>query len=217
MSKIEVDLQEAHHHPGSTGHEDNTSAEAVNDPETNDCAENVDGSENDLGDVAVTDSSGSKDCGAKVEEEVGSGQLLACLENNSESCTVEHARGSENFSPAERFSVCILLINLFLDVCDLLVDDIGVGRKANETGNGLASLISATTAVGKSRALREEQNTSTESQSPCKGEAVGDSPRSAVTPGLCSPVDHFGGPDTQGNEQLVRRDNDTTDQGGSTL
>lgn len=124
LPKNEVDLQEAHHHPGSTGHENDTSTKAVNDPETDDCAEDVDGSEDNLGDVAVADSSGSKDSGAKVKEEVGSGQLLACLENNSESCTVEHARTGEDLGPAERFSVCILLVDLFLNLCNLLIDDI---------------------------------------------------------------------------------------------
>lgn len=174
--KFEVDLQEAHHHPGSTGHEDNTATEAVNDPETNDCAEYVDGSEDNLGDVAVADTSGSKDGGTKVEEEVGSSQLLAGLEDNSKSGTVEHARRGENLGPFERFSVRILLVNLFLNLGNLFIDDIRVRRKANETGNGLASLINATTAVGKSRTLGKQENTSTEGQGPGKSETVGDSP-----------------------------------------
>lgn len=175
-AKAQIDLQEAHHHPGSTRHEDNTTTEAVNDPQTDNCAEDVDGSENNLGDIAVADTSGSKDSGTKVEEEVCSSQLLAGLEDNSESGTVEHTRGGENLGPLERLSVCILLVNLFLNLGNLLVDDVGVGRKANKTGNGLAGLIDTTTAVGKSGTLRKEENTSTESQGPGKSKTVGDSP-----------------------------------------
>lgn len=68
---------ETHEHPCGAGHQRITTAALLDDIKTGKGAANIDGSENDLRHVAVTQSCGGKDRRAKVEEEVGACKLEA--------------------------------------------------------------------------------------------------------------------------------------------
>lgn len=210
-------LQEAHHHPRGANHESVATAEPLRHPQGNDCAKDIDGSENDLRHIAVADSRGGKDSGAKVEEEVGTRELLAGLENDAENGAVQHARGGEDFAQPELVGASALLVEIVLDIGELVVDALGVGREAGQLGDGDARAVNAAAAAVVARTLGHEQDGGTENESPGKGQAVGDAPRGAVRLGLGAPVDHLGGPDAQGDEELVRGDDDAADDGGSTL
>lgn len=71
--------EEAHHHPEGATHESISSSTLLDNVETAKGATNVDGTENDLGNVAVAKTGGTEDGGTVVEEEVGTRQLLTSL------------------------------------------------------------------------------------------------------------------------------------------
>lgn len=208
--------EEAHHHPSGTDHQRDTATTLLNDIETTEGASAVDGSENELGDVGVLKTSGSKDSGTEVEEEVDTSELLTGLEDNTEDGTVHHTGTSEDLNKAglgER----ALFLKLLADLIDLAVNTGGVDVETGKASNGLAGFLLLTLSVSKSRGLGEEKDTTTEEQGPEEVKTVGNSPRSAAGVLVGTPVDHFSTPDTKGNEELVARDNDTSDDGRGTL
>lgn len=210
--------EERHHHPRRTDHEDGTATEALDDPQAGNGAHDVDGAENDLGGVAVLDAGGGEHGGTEVEEEVGTSELLTSLKNNTEGGAEQHTRASEDLCEMELCGAFALLVQLSLDVGNLLVDNGAAVGETDELGDGLASLFDAALGVGIARGLGEEENTGSEEQGPSESQAVGNAPCGTVGVGLVSaPVDHLSSPDTKGNEELVRRNNDTADLGGCAL
>lgn len=208
--------EEAHHHPSSSNHERLSTATLLDNVETTEGTETVDRAENELSDVAVLKTGGSKDSGTEVKEEVDTSELLTSLENNTEEGTVEHALAGEDLNEAglgER----VLFVELLLDVVDLSVNTGGVDVETGKVGDGLSGLFLLTLSVGKSRRLGKEEDANTEEKSPEEVEAVGDSPGSTAGVVVGSPVDHFGTPDTEGNKELVARDDEASDNGRSTL
>lgn len=210
------DLQETGHHPQGTDHESDTTATLLHNVETNKGKGAVDGSENELGGVTVANTGGGEGSSTEVEEEVGTGELLAGLEGNAEQSAVKHARASEDLVPG-RVGESAVLLKLGVNLIHLLVNSKGVGVGTSKLGDGVASLLHAALAVSITGTLGKEQDTTTEDQSPGKGETVGNSPSGAVGSGLCAPVDHLSSPDTQGDEKLVGGDEHTTDDGGTAL
>jgi hypothetical protein len=167
--------QEAHHHPGGTDHERDTATTLLNDIETAEGTESVDGSENELSDVGVLETGGSKDGGTEVEEEVDTSELLTGLENNTEDGTVHHTGTSEDLNKAG-LGHGTLLLKLLTDLIDLAVDTGGVGLETSKASNVVASFLLLTLSVGESRGLGEEENTNTEKKGPEEVETVGNSP-----------------------------------------
>lgn len=206
------DLQETHHHPGSANHESIPATTLLHNIEAGECAGAVDGSENELGDIAVAQTSRGKDGGAKVlylstslyesrgrggthEEEVDTSKLLTSLKSNSECGTVQHTGSSKDLVPS-RLGQSALFVKLLLDFGDLAVDAGSIRRKTSQSGNGVSSFVLTTLAVGISRTLGKEKNTGAKDQRPQEGKAVGDPPRCGGSVALSAPVDHLGSPDT---------------------
>lgn len=208
--------EEAHHHPGGTDHERDTATTLLDDIETAEGTESVDRSENELGDVRVLETSGSKDGGTEVEEEVDTSELLTGLENNTEDGTVHHAVTSEDLNKAG-LGQGALLLKLLTDLIDLAVDTGGVGLETSKASDVVASFILLTLSVGESRRLGEEENANTEKKGPEEVEAVGNSPRGAAVVVVGTPVDHLSAPNTEGDHELVARNDDTSDDGRSRL
>merc|ERR1712000_82588 len=209
--------EEAHHHPSSPRHEDRTTPKSLDDPQTQDRAEHIDGPENELSDIAVADARGRKHGGAEIEEEVGTGELLASLEDYSQDGAVEHPWASEDLAPLETGRVALLLVELGLEVVDLPLHFGCVGRQPTKFGNVAAGIFCLAPAVGKPRTFRKEKDANTQDQSPGEGKAVRYSPRRTGVHLLGAPVDHFGRPDTQSDQKLVGRHDNAANDGGHTL
>jgi hypothetical protein len=208
--------EEAHHHPSSSNHERLSAATLLDNVETTEGTETVDRAENELSDVAVLKTGGSKDSGTEVKEEVDTSELLTSLENNTEEGTVEHALASEDLNEAglgER----VLLVELLLDVVDLSVDTGGVDVETGKVGDGLSGLFLLTVSVGKTRRLGKQKDTSSKKKSPEEVETVGNSPGRAAGVVVGAPVNHLSSPDTESDKELVARDDKTSNDGGGAL
>lgn len=208
--------EEAHHHPGGTDHQRLSATTLLDDVETAEGTETVDRAENELGDVAVLETGGSKDGGTEVEEEVDTSELLTSLEDDTEDGAVHHALASEDVDKAgggER----VLFVKLLLDIGDLTVNTRGVDVETSKVGDGLSGLFLLTLSVGKSGRLGKQKDTSSEEKGPEEVETVGNSPGSTASVVIGSPVDHLSTPDTKCNKELVARDDKTSDDSRSTL
>lgn len=112
---------EAGEHPESSYDESFPTTEVLNNVKTAERAEEVDGTEDDCGNVAVAQSSGCENGCAVVEEKVGTGELLQGLESDTEGNTVCHTRTSNDLVEGV-FAASILGIELGLDLANLTVD-----------------------------------------------------------------------------------------------
>ena len=63
--------EQADEHPCSTAHHSHAAADVLNNPEATDSGNDVNGTEDDRGDVGVLETGGAEDDGAVVEEVVG--------------------------------------------------------------------------------------------------------------------------------------------------
>lgn len=90
---------EAHKHPQSSDDEGVAATALLDDPETADGARHVDSTQDDLRDVGVTETGGLEDGCSVIEEEIRSGELLAGLQDDSESNTVKHLGSCEELDP----------------------------------------------------------------------------------------------------------------------
>lgn len=147
-----------------------------------------------------------------VEKVVGTGQLLQGLKHHTKDNTEEHARRSQELMPL------LLLVQLgFLLLTDLVHFFHNSGmvlRNAIEFGQIGSASVDIPVAEIKSRALGEEQHTTTQTKGKEEGQAQGDTPLGSVFQALGSQVDAVGKEDTQGDEELVATDNRTTDVTG---
>lgn len=207
---------EANERPGSTSHESLSATALGDNVETSERAADVDGTKNDLGNVGVGQTGGGEDSRSVVEEEVGTGKLLTSLESHTKDGTVEHTWTSEDLEPGSLLA-SLLLLKLDADLRDLGVDLGVVWLNTSETSDDLASILLAALAVGETWGLWEEQDTSAEDESPEERKTVWNSPGGAGGHGLGTVVDHLSRPDTEGDEQLVRSNEDTTDDPWSRL
>ena len=135
--------QEAADGPESTDDESSAASALLDDPKTTESAEDVDGAENDLGDVRVVKTDTLEDGCAVVEEEVGTGKLLAGLEHNTDHDATEHGRGSEHLPPLGVLAGS-LLVELEADLVDLVVDRLVVSVDTTKASDGSAGLLLAT-------------------------------------------------------------------------
>ena len=203
--------EQTHGHPRSTDHHSLAATDVLNNPETEDCSDNVDGTENDGSDVGVLETGGRENGCSVVEEVVGTSQLLTSLEDHTEQTAVQHAGTGEDLVPWV-VTTSSLSLELLLDLGDFSVDESTVGVNTVETGHVGASLIDLALAVCVTGGLGQKQDGATKDDGPKCGETVGDTPLSAVGVVLrCTVVDHVRSPDTECDEQLVRGDGGTTD------
>jgi hypothetical protein len=208
--------EETHHHPSGSNHEGLSAATLLDNVETTEGTETVDRAENELGDVAVLETGGSKDSGTEIKEEVDTSELLASLENNTEEGTVEHALASEDLNEAglgER----ALFVELLLDVVNLSVDTGRVDVETGKVGDGLSGLFLLTVSVGKTGRLGKQKDTSSKEKSPEEVKTVGNSPGRTAGVVVGAPVDNLSSPDTESDKELVARDDETSNDGGGAL
>jgi hypothetical protein len=203
---------EAHEHPQGTSDQSIPAAALLDDVQTTESAGHVDGTEDDLGDVAVAEADTVEDGCAVVEKEVGARELLAGLEGHAEHSAVKHLWAGEDLVPSG-IGTSLLLLELDADVVDLLLDLAIVGVQTGKAGNVPASLIHTAHAVSETGRLRQEEDANTEDQGPEEGDTVGNSPRGTGGHLLGTEVDHLRGPDAEGDEELVACDEQATDNG----
>lgn len=208
--------QETADGPESTNDERHATAALLNDVETTESASNIDTAENDLGDVGVLKTDTAEDGRTIVEEEVGTGELLASLENDTDHDAAEHGRGSEHLVPLGVLAGSLLL-ELEANLGNLVVDGLVVGVDTTKASDGGTSLLLTALAESETRGLREEDHSTTEDTGEEETETDGDAPGSAAVHLVGAVVDHVGGPDTEGDEELVASNDHTTNDGGSAL
>lgn len=146
---------EADEGPSGTDHKSLAATTLGNNPETTESAEDVDRVENDLGNVGVLETSGGKDGCTVVEEEVGTGELLASLEGHTKDGTVKHTWASENLHDAG-VGTGSLLLKLDANVVDLVVDFLVVWADTSKTSNNLAGFLLTSHTVCETGGLGEE-------------------------------------------------------------
>lgn len=167
--------QEADEHPGAAEHQAVATAIVLDHVQPRDGHDEVDGSEDDLRDVAVAQADGAEDRVAEVEDEVAAAELHQRLQRHAEERPVEHPRSGDDLRPggcAGRF----LVVELLLHVPHLLHDYLVVCGNTVQLAHNLARFFDSAVAVGVSRGLWEEESTDTEDQCPGKANAHGDTP-----------------------------------------
>ena len=117
---------EADEHPSSTVHQTLAATVVLDNVETGKGHTEVDGTEDDGGDVRVAQADALEDASSVVEDKVGTSQLLEGLQGNAEQDTVEHAGTSEDLLPGS-VTVGELLLKLLLHVGHLLSNDTVIG------------------------------------------------------------------------------------------
>ena len=90
---------EAHEHPGSTDNQGLATAEVLDVVQTKEGGAEIHSTENNLGDVAVADASSPENHRTKVEEVVGTSELLQHLQQDTENESIEHPWCCENRPP----------------------------------------------------------------------------------------------------------------------
>jgi len=208
--------QETDDSPESTNDESSAASALLDDPQTTESAEDVDGTKNDLSDVGVVKTNTGEDGCAVVEEEVGTSELLTGLEDDTDHDAAKHGRGGEHLPPLGVLAGS-LLVELEADLVDLVVDGLVVGVDTTKASNGGAGLLLAALTEGETRRLGKEQHAATEDEGEEEAETDSDSPGSAGVHVVGTEVDHVSGPDTESDEELVASNDDTTDDGGGAL
>lgn len=191
----------ADEHPDGTSNQRFATSKVLDNVETDDGNAKVDTSHNHLGHVAVVETSGSEDGVAVVEDEVGTGELLQRLQDNSEDSAVKHTRTGEDFENTS-FSGSLFFIKLVLHIGDFFGDKTVVVGNTIQLDHGSLRFFDTAHAVGITRRLRKKQNTNTEDQRPGETDAHGDTPCGGGVHALSAVVDAGSNKDTEGNEQL---------------
>lgn len=187
---------EADEHPSGTVHQTLAATIVFDDVQTGQGHTEVDGTENDGGDVRVAQTDTLEDTGSVVEDEVGTGQLLQRLQSNAEQDTVQHARAGEDLLPRS-IAVGELLLKLLLHVGHLLGNDTVVAGDAVQLAHDIVGLLGTTVTVGETGRLGQEEGTDTKNQGPGEANAHGDAPRGGVLEGLSAEVDNIRDEDTE--------------------
>lgn len=204
---------EADEHPRTTNDERLATTKVLNNVQTREGHAKVDSTENDLGDVAV-ETNRREDGVSEVEDEVGTGQLLQRLEDNTQHGAVEHARSREDFMPSSLAST-LLLLELLLHVLHLLGDAAVVTRHAIQLAHDLTGFLEAAVAVGETGGFRQEEGTDTQDERPGKANTHGDTPGGGGGDGVGTVVDDVGDEDTKGDEELEGTHHGTPNLSGS--
>ena len=127
----------------------------LDNPETSNSGDNVDGAENDRCHVTVGDTSRAEDGCAIVEEKVRTSELLSCLKSHSEKGAVQHARSGEDLIPRV-VAACSLGCELLLDFRNFIIDQRREGVDAIETTHVIASFVNSAHTICVSRGFGHE-------------------------------------------------------------
>lgn len=200
--------QEAHGHPERTKDKALAATEMLNEVETEESRSDVDTTENHGGDERVLDTHTGENGGTIVEEVVGTGKLLQHLETHGKSNTVSHTWASEDLVPGV---VTLSGDNVLIDLGSLEGNSAVIDWNSVETGHGLKSASVLASADIETWRLWHEDHSDDENDTPEPSDGHWNAVGAGVLAGLGSKVDCRGGEDTDGDEQLVRADDGTTD------
>lgn len=203
---------EANEHEDGADDQRLATTKVLNDIETAKGGSEVDGTQDDLGDEAVGDTSTLHDGGTVVEEVVGTGKLLQRLKNHAQEDTVEHARSSEELVPLLLLG---LGVKLLLDLVQLFDDAVVVLGDTVELGEVATGVVDTAVTVVETRRLGEEEHATTEGKGEEEGQTQSDTPLGGTALDILgAKVDEVGEEDTEGDEELVATDDGTTDVTG---
>lgn len=211
----------ADQHTGTTSDEDGTATEALDSPEGQGSGADVNNGEDHGGEENILDSTSRlEEGGGEVEDEVDTGPLLHHLERGTENSAAEVRLGLpertlEAVGPAAEPSgggdegTLVLLVGDNLG--DFRLDVLGALRLATEASNGLDSLLNLALLDEVTRGLGEEEKTATENQGPGELDSDGDAVGTSVAAALGSVDNDRSQHDTDGDAELVTRNESTTD------
>ena len=200
--------QEAHGHPERTEDKTLAATEMLNEVETKESRSDVDTTENHGSDERVLDADTGENGRTVVEEVVGTGKLLQHLETHCKSNAVSHTWAGEDLVPGV---VTLSGDNVLIDLGSLEGNSAVVDWNSVETGHGLESASVLASADIETRRLWHEDHPDDENDTPEPSDGHWNAVGAGVLAGLGSEVDGRGGEDTDGDEQLVRADDGTTD------
>jgi hypothetical protein len=203
--------EEAHEHPERAVDQRGPATVLLDDVETGERHAEVDGTEDDGGNVRVRDPNGVEDRGTVVEVVVCASKLLQCLERNGEHRAVQHARTSENLVPRMVVTTCVFCFQFLLNLADLSLHMWVVLRDSIAEREGAARALDLSIAVLPARRLLHEQNTDNHQERPDEANAHGDLPRAGAPVGFCAEVDTVRDEDSERDEELVARHERATD------
>lgn len=206
---------EADEHPDTTGDERLATTKVLDDVQTGECHTEVDSAEDNLRDVAVQPDT-REDTVSEVEDEVGTGQLLQRLQDDTKDGTVEHARAGENLMPRS-LARALLFVELLLHVLHFLCDAAVVRGDTVQLAHDLAGFLEAAVAVGETGRLWEEKGTETQDERPGETDPHSDAPRSRRLDGVRAEVDDVRDEDPEGDEELEGTDHRSPDLPGGRL
>ncbi|KAI3483055.1 hypothetical protein L1887_54076 [Cichorium endivia] len=199
--------------PSSTVDQRPASTEALEDVETEESAGKVDGAEDDLSDERVAQADRGEDGSAKVEEVVGTGELLAGLQRHAEQGSVERLVSRlEAVDPAG-------LLHSFVgldhgDDLAVLGLDPGVAIAILGATHRRARLVGLFVAASGSEPtgrLRAEENADGEDRGKEDAEGDGHAPLARVAVVAGADVGAIGQQNAEGDEKLVGTDEGTSD------
>lgn len=192
---------EADEHPDSTSDQRLAATKMLNNVETDNGNTKVDTGHNHLSDVAVVQSSRRENGVAVVEDEVGTGELLKRLQDDTKDSAVKHTRTGKDLKDTG-FSGSLFFIELVLHVGYFLSNETVVIGDTVQLDHGTLGFFDTAHAVGITRRLGQEENTNAENQRPGETDAHGDAPCSSRMHAFSAVVDAGSNKDTKGNEQL---------------
>lgn len=139
-----------------------------------------------------------------VEEVVGTGELLQCLESHAQYNSIGHSRSLEHLNPPVPSALGSLLrIQLVLDLEHLVYDYPMVFGNAVQPRHGSLCLVYASVSIVVSGAFGEQKNAESQQQTPEEGDTQWNSPRACIVHALRAEIDAVCNEDTECYKQLV--------------
>jgi len=217
----------ADQHAESTPDEEGTTTELLNGVEGDGGRADVDEGGDEGNQEGVRDRSEVlEEGGTEVEDEVDTSPLLHHLNRGTENNTTEVGAGvaettREASGPRREVATLGGELHLVLVVGDNLgkfLLDVGrLGGLTTNTSEGARSVIETPTLDVPPGRFGEKGDTATEDESPSELDGDGDTVRTGVETVLGGVHDTGGEEETDGNVELVARDDGTTDLAGSNL
>ena len=211
----------ADNHAESTPQEERTTTNLLNGVERDGGGEDVDdGSDHGEQEGVLDGAELLEEGGSEVEDEVDTGPLLHHLEGGTEDSAAEVRVGVEEAAAeavepglevAGLGDQGLLVLEVGIDLIELLLDEFRVLGLVTDAGEGGTSLVLLALADEVTRRLGEQEQTSSEDQSPEQLETDGNTVGAGIGAVLGSVVDARSQHETDGDAELVTGDDGTAD------
>lgn len=201
---------EPHEHPQTTNDHRDTAAKLLTNVQTTEGREDIDGAQDDGGDVGVRDADSIEDLSTVVKEEVGTGELLQGLQGHADEDTAKHSWSSEDLVPL-LLATGLLGLEVLADVTESSLNfGVSLGDLRHKS-KSLGGLDLSTAAELPSRGLAHNQHTDGHDGRGNEADTHGNAPGGGRLDSLGAVVDAVGDEDAERDEQLICRDERTTD------